>query len=316
MSEQYFAFVRAAGRKSRRHMLKYDYMMKDEMIYIHRSNAESAGGNELKQKGSPLKQEWSKLEKQEQSYLRKRANKTDSRLNQLLEKKIPANLQSTLDAAFSKAFDLVFEKGTGIIEKTYKKDEMQKNYQINEYAAYIRDDKKSLKVFSKKAAGAGNINLLLSGVSGIGLGVLGIGIPDIVLFTGLMLKSIYEIALNYGFDYEDEQEKHFILLLVRGALSYGKELQKMDEEVNFYIENQSHKQGFSLDESIKQTAGCLSKELLYMKFLQGIPIVGAAGGAYDVIYMKQVVKYAEMKYRRRFYTKRINAAFRKSGNER
>ncbi|MBQ8597143.1 MAG: EcsC family protein, partial [Lachnospiraceae bacterium] len=59
-----------------------------------------------------------------------------------------------------------------------------------------------------------------------------------------------------------------------------------------------------------------SKELLYMKFLQGIPIVGAAGGAYDVIYMKQVVKYAEMKYRRRFYTKRINAAFRKSGNER
>lgn len=44
----------------------------------------------------------------------------------------------------------------------------------------------------------------------------------------------------------------------------------------------------------------MSKELLYMKFLQGIPVVGAVGGVYDVIYMKQIVKYAELKYRRRF----------------
>ena len=42
-----------------------------------------------------------------------------------------------------------------------------------------------------------------------------------------------------------------------------------------------------------------------MKFLQGIPIVGAAGGAYDVIYMKQIVKYAEIKYRRRFIQDRL-----------
>ena len=46
-----------------------------------------------------------------------------------------------------------------------------------------------------------------------------------------------------------------------------------------------------------------------MKFLQGIPIVGAAGGAYDAIYMKKVVKYAEMKYRRRFYEKQRTASY-------
>ena len=37
-----------------------------------------------------------------------------------------------------------------------------------------------------------------------------------------------------------------------------------------------------------------------MKFLQGIPIVGAVGGAYDVIYMKKVNDYAKLKYNRRF----------------
>ena len=55
---------------------------------------------------------------------------------------------------------------------------------------------------------------------------------------------------------------------------------------------------------IEDTAGCLSKELLYMKFLQGIPVAGAIGGAYDAIYMKLIAEYSELKYRRRFYEKR------------
>ena len=36
-----------------------------------------------------------------------------------------------------------------------------------------------------------------------------------------------------------------------------------------------------------------------MKFLQGIPLVGAVGGAYDVVYMKQISAYARLKYQRR-----------------
>lgn len=258
----------------------------------------------MRGKQTPIEKEWLKLEKQEQTYLQKRKNKEDSKFNQFLEKKVPEKLQSTLDAAFSKAFFIVFEKGTEVIEKTYKKEELEKTYQINEYAAKVRGNRKSLTSFSKKATGTGTINLLVSGVSGVGLGILGIGIPDIVLFTGLMLRSIYEIALSFGFDYQEEKEKRFILLLIRGALSYGEELQEVNEELNFYMETGQYHKELNLKESIDVTAGCLSKELLYMKFLQGIPIVGAAGGIYDAIYMKQVVKYAEMKYRRRFYRKK------------
>ena len=75
----------------------------------------------MKEKQTPLQKEWEKLEKQEAVYLQKRKEKTDSKLNQMLANKVPANLQSTLDSAFSKAFNLVFEKGTGVIEKTYKR---------------------------------------------------------------------------------------------------------------------------------------------------------------------------------------------------
>lgn len=258
----------------------------------------------MRKKQTALEKEWEKVKKQEQNYLQKRAEKKESKLNQLLENKVPADLQKTLDTAFAKAFETVFDKGTGIIEKTYKKEQLEKAYQVNEYTAQVMDDGKSLKAFSKKAVGAGNVNLLLSGVSGIGLGALGVGIPDIVLFTGLMLKSVYEIALSYGFDYTSRFEKHFILLLIQGALASGEELEKINKELNLYIETGTYSGDVWLNKSIETTAACLSKELLYMKFLQGIPIVGAVGGAYDVIYTKQVVKYAELKYRRRFYWKR------------
>ena len=254
-----------------------------------------------KSKLTPLEKEWGKVINKELAYINKRLEKSDSKLNQMLEKKIPAGLQHTLDAAFAKAFRLVFEKGTGVIEKTYNKDEMKKKYQINEYAAKVYGNKKSLKVFSGKAQGASAGNLLLSGAAGVGLGVLGIGLPDIALFTGLMLKGVYEIALNYGFDYGEEEEKKFILLLIQGALSYGEELKSINEELNFYMDYSAFGRERSLEDAVQGAAACLSKELLYMKFLQGIPVVGAIGGAYDAVYMKQVMEYAELKYRRRFY---------------
>lgn len=260
----------------------------------------------MRGKQSLLQKEWSKVVKQEQSYLQKRVEKKDSRMNQLLEKKVPGKLQAALNQTFLKAFYSMFEIGTDVIEKTYNRDELEKEYKINDYIAQLRENPKTLKSFSRKAARAGNVNLLLSGVSGVGLGLLGVGIPDIVLFTGLLLKCVYEIALDYGFEYESEEEKQFILLLIRGALSYGEELQEINKELNQYIQTGKYSSEIDIYDGVKAAAGCLSKELLYMKFLQGIPLVGAAGGAYDVVYMKQVVTYAELKYRRRFYVKRMN----------
>lgn len=249
---------------------------------------------------SAIEKEWTKLENEEYIFFDKALRKEDSKLNQFLSDKIPSGLQDTLDAAFSKAFYMVFEKGTDVIEKTYKKSEIEKDYQINDYTVKVKENRKNLKAFSKKAAGAGNTNLLISGVSGIGMGVLGIGIPDIVVFTSLMLRSVYEICLHYGYDYKDAEEKKFILFLIQGAVCHDTNLLRINEQLNLYIENGEFSKVVSLNDCVQETAKCLSKELLYMKFLQGIPLVGAVGGAYDVIYMKQVNKFAELKYRRRF----------------
>lgn len=56
-----------------------------------------------------------------------------------------------------------------MIEKTYKKSEIEKDYKINAYSVQVKENRKNLKAFSKKASGASTANLLLSGVSGIGM---------------------------------------------------------------------------------------------------------------------------------------------------
>ena len=255
------------------------------------------------QKKTPYQKEWEKFVKKEQKYLDKQKEKKESFLNQKLEEKIPEKLQGTLDTAFAKAFHLIFEKGTAVIEKTYRKEEIEKQYQINEFTNQVRQDKKSLRTFSKNAKGSGTKNLVMSGAAGIGMGILGVGVPDIPVFTAMILKSIYEIAMHYGYSYETEEEQYFILLLIQGAVSHGEEMLTIDNRINRYISSSIWVKEETKEEMIQKTAFYLSKKLLYMKFLQGIPVVGAVGGAYDVVYLKQITEYANLKYERRFLEK-------------
>lgn len=252
---------------------------------MNRSNQE----NELKQ-----------LIMKENRFLAGRRNKKESAINRFLADKVPAKLSDSINAAFSKAFSVIFDKGTSIIELTYKKDELEKDFQVDLYSARIRGTRKSLKKLSNKADVAGGVNLAASGVSGIGMGLLGMGLPDIPVFTAMILRCIYEIAIRYGFSYETEEEKYFILLLIEGAVSYGGHLDDVNSKIEEYISNPVLPENYNRTSQILNTSSVLSTELLYMKFLQGVPIVGAVGGAYDVIYMNNISKYARMKYKKRF----------------
>lgn len=256
---------------------------------------------ELFRRQSPMKRELEILSRKEVRFLANRQNQKESILNQKLAKYVPEKLQQTLDGAFSKAFLLVFEKGTGVIEKTYRREEMEKNFQIQKYANEVKQNHKTLKTFSKKAGLTGSVNTVLSGGTGVAMGVLGIGIPDIPVLTGIMLKSIYEIALSFGFEYESEEERYFILLLIQGAVSYGDPMCEINHQVDDFIEREQLPDGYEREAVITQTAGILSKELLYMKFLQGIPIVGAIGGLQDAVYLNRITEYAKIKYQKRFF---------------
>ena len=125
-------------------------------------------------------------------------------------------------------------------------------------------------------------------MEGIGLGVLGIGLPDIVIFVGVLLKGIYETALHYGFDYQTQQEQYVILKLMETAMQKGNEWELGNQEIDRIITGTSE-----------------TKELP-LKFIQGLPVVGIAGGAGNPLYYRKVIKYVEVKYRKRYLLKLQN----------
>ena len=222
-----------------------------------------------------IEKEWKKLIKIEEKFISHNLEKKEVGWQIKVEKFIPDKLSDTLNMAFYKAFELIFEKGTGIIEKTYNKEKREQDYKINEYAAELKNNRKTMKVFGKQAKASQNLNMAISAVEGVGMGVVGAGIPDIPLFIGVLLKSIYETALIYGFTYETEQEQIFILKMIETALTHEKDLIKGNEELNTWLET-PYPFLVTKTEQIKRTSLVLAEEMLYLKFVQGIPLVGIA----------------------------------------
>ncbi len=260
----------------------------------------------LFQRKTPLEKEWELLMKREGNFRKKQQEKKENLLIVKFSEKVPAKLQGTLDGAFAKAFRLIFEKGTNIIEKTYNGAAKEKRFQVNALSDQLLQNRKSLRAYGREAAAAGRGNTLLSAVAGIGMGLMGVGLPDIPLFTSLLLKNIYEVAISYGYDYKTPEEQYFILLLIEGANSYGEDFLHVNNEIDQLIRWGQLPPVKDLSKQIEKAAASLSKELLTMKFIQGIPIVGAVGGAYDMVAMAHVSDYARLKYQRRLLTKKRN----------
>ncbi len=208
-----------------------------------------------------------------------------------LREKIPEKTMLTLEKAFAKAFSLIFEKGIGIIEKTYGKEKLQEDF-----------SEKSYDELKKEATTSHIINTIATTVDGIGLGILGIGIPDIVIWVATLLRGVYETAVRYGYDYDSDDEKMFILKLIENAMTQGPDWAKNNIELDDFMLAREHVYPTQeeLAEQTDRTARAFATEMLVMKFIQGIPIVGAVGGAANPVYYQKVMKYVRLKYHKRY----------------
>ncbi len=251
----------------------------------------------MRTKTTIVDKELSSLTKKRTEYLKRYELKKE--LAPELAAKVPAKLRSTLNAAFAKAFELIYKKGTPLIDKTYNKQSAEEQYQINRFAYELRQNKKSLRAFSKKSNTSNAINLLVSGVEGIGLGLIGCGIPDIPLLTAVILRSLYEISTNYGYDYTKPEEQIYQLLIIQGAMSYGDDLQKCLNQLDTYAELVIIPSEDTVKEQIKASASALADEMLFLKFVQGIPIVGVVGGISDTVFLHRIQRFAKLNYQYR-----------------
>ena len=244
-----------------------------------------------------------KLAERQEDALRRAAVKQEvPRWRTALEEKVPEKIYGNLKKAFCKAFQIVFEKGGGIIEKTYDRESIREDQEIRAFAFQIKGDRKSLKSIRKDASASTLRNMAVTSLEGIGLGALGIGLPDIVLFVGILLKGIYEIALRYGYDYTSDGERYFILKLMEGSMQKGEAWEECSREVDELAAAGKDLNGTpeAVKDQIPHTAEAFAADMVVLKFIQGLPVVGILGGAGNPVYYRRVMKYAELKYRRRY----------------
>lgn len=250
------------------------------------------------------------IAKREEKFLQSKEEKSSFRqLTDKVEEKIPDGLQEKLEFAFYKGFQVVFEKAAPLIEKTYDKEDLHKEHQMQHYSFTELNRKKSYKKLKHQSNMRQLMNLGITTVEGTGLGLLGIGLPDIPIFIGVLLKGIYETALAYGVDYDKPEEQYFILLLIAAALADEEDKalsnRRVDEAI-LLLQQGKLWTAEEIEQQMKQTAQVMAADMLCLKFIQGLPIVGALGGAANVVYDKKILNYADLKYQKRYLLKLVD----------
>lgn len=185
---------------------------------------------------SPWEHSYQTMWRREQKFLSDYRTTRPDMLCSLLEERVPSGLTETLHQAFFRAFSLLFEKGEGIVRWAGRQQRREEAYQVRRFAADLREDRRSLRAFSKAADRAGQGSVVQAGVQGVGLGLLGIGLPDIPLFTLTLLKTIRETAVSFGFAGTETDEQVWILRLIEASLSSGTELEERNRMLNQFIQ--------------------------------------------------------------------------------
>lgn len=250
------------------------------------------------------------LEKAEAKFLNKPENKLmRDRIDPLtdkLQQKIPVKVSAALEVAFAQSFRLIFEKGEGLIERTFQKDRKQLEHELMDFALDKAQNRRYFHRMDQPADRSKLFNTSLSAVEGGVLGFLGIGLPDIPLFIAVVLRNLYEIALSYGFDYRTEAEKFYLLDLIRSALATGEEGRRLSERLDLLGGHIDAGSALKLDTTrqLEQTARQLAQAMLVAKFIQGIPVVGTVGGIVNYRILRRISQYAGIKYKKRYLLKK------------
>lgn len=251
-----------------------------------------------------------KIEKEEKKILNKQENKLVKRwlnpISDKIEDKIPQKVKSAMESAFYTGFKLVFEKGTKYIEKTYNKKEINIEHDVKNYYIDRHISKKSIKTMDESPKKSRFFNKSIATVEGAGMGLIGMGLPDIPVLISIILKTIYEISLNYGFDYENDNEKIYILNIISAAVTSG----EVQEEYNKKVDELAYKIDSNkpinknLDEEMKKTSQILFDAMMVSKFVQGFAIIGIIGSITNYKIVNKIGKYASLKYKKRYINKK------------
>ena len=254
----------------------------------------------------PSPQNLLKIQTEEQKLRKKAETAKPADWKKALEQKIPEKVYTGLETAFCTGFSLVFKHGRKLIELTYKKENLKQEHILRDQAVQTEGSRRDFKQMQKNVRNAGLKNMAATTAEGMALGALGVGMPDVVLFLATLLKGVYETALHYGFEYETPEEQYLILRMMSASLKTGRAWLREDAKVEELLQADAIAVDPEiLQEQIKKTASAFAMDMLVLKFIQGMPVVGFLGGAANPVYYRKVMDYVQRKYRKRYLLKQL-----------
>ena len=246
--------------------------------------------------------------KEEELFARGRGKKRRAAaLMARVEKKIPALLVNSMDEAFYKAFQVLFEKGTWLVRLTIAEKRLRAQRFIREYYLKEKPDAGRVDAFYKSARSGGIVSTVLATAEGFVMGLLGMGLPDIPILMSLLLRTVYQTALRYGFRYDSQQERYFILLVLSAALTGGAEQAEystLADQAGHAIDS-GERLNVNLEEQMRRASAALARSMLVPKFIQTYSIVGVIGGLNNFSASRKVANMANLKYQRRFLERKV-----------
>ena len=246
--------------------------------------------------------EMRRVQREEEKYLDYRPKKNDPD-KKTIKDRIPQKTYNALEAAFEKGFRLLFEKGGGIIEKTGSIDKARRRFEEFDESLERMVHPDTLRAIDKSASSKVRSGKFVGTADGTVLGIFGMGMPDIPIFLGLLLKQCYEIAASYGYDYRDPREKKYTISVLKLAFSTDEDKPKASQECDDLAGIMERGEDFDpelSDQDIADIAGVRATEMLVAKFIQGLTFLGVVGGAFNYRLMGKVSKAARLKYKKRF----------------
>lgn len=236
---------------------------------------------------------------------RGRGNRPESSLEKRIREKIPSGLSEKLTDVFTAAFRFLLEKGTSVITRTYDRDAIEAELQVY---THLFEKEATSKNWKRLKSGGNRRRLVDSAITtaeGAIPGILGIGLPDIPLFAAFILRGVYETALTYGFDCNRQEERYFALKLIEGAMVRGKAQQTAIAGIkrSSRLIAAGDTDCFDIEAQLRRTSHALSEAMLVAKFIQGIPLVGVVGGAYNFATYRRITAFAQREYQLRYLYK-------------
>ena len=249
---------------------------------------------------SPLEREWERLCRKEAALDRAAGRAVSPAWKAGLEARVPEKALKGLESAFAKGFSLVFQHGAGIIGKTCGTEKLRQQHDALHRAALATGSRRDLRRLPAASRTAQLGSLALTTAEGAALGLLGVGMPDILLFLGVLLRGICETALRFGFDWESPREQLIILSMMETAVSRGEERLACSAGLQCLLTSKRTPSEEELKAQMQKTGAAFASGMLFAKFVQGLPVVGVAGGLMNPVFYRRVMQVVQLQYQKRW----------------